>query len=65
MPTGPARPECQFSDSQHVYSQGVTPESRDVCQGQQYDRPVQAVDLKSQVPTNPEPHCPAQWWPSR
>lgn len=61
MPTGPApsaRPGCQSSDSQPVYSQGVTPESRDVGQGQQYDRPVQAVDLKPQVPPTQNPTFP-------
>lgn len=58
MPTGPARPRCHSSDSQHVYSQGVTPESRDVGQGQQYDRPVQAVDLKPQVPPTQNPIVP-------
>lgn len=52
MSTGPG---CQSSDSQPVYAQGVTPECMDVGQGQQYDRPVQAVDLKPQVPPTQNP----------
>lgn len=58
LPAGPARPVCQSSYSQPVYSQGVTSESMDVGQGQQYDRPVQAVDLKPGVPPTQNP--PAQ-----
>lgn len=61
MPTGPARPGCQFSDSQPVYAQGVTPGCMDVGQRQQYDRPVQAVDLKPQVPPTQNPPDPVAY----
>lgn len=61
MPTGPARPGCQSSDSQPVYAQGVTPECMDVGQRQQYDRPVQVVDLKPQVPPTQNPPDPVAY----
>lgn len=40
MPVRSTRPGCQSSDSQPVYSEGVTLESMHVGQGQHNDRPL-------------------------